>query len=206
MALRINLFQEINKQLVQRRRDPVRMGILVCLIIGVVVAVYYMYAIGSLRSLNGEMGRLDAEMKALSPQAEQAKKDADRMNADLTVVKMFKDRAKTRISWAPVLAKIIRIVPPSIQIIKFSGTAISDASYAITIAGIAHDPEARENADKLRVAFGQEFPKEYQVSSVFTNIDDARDGDKMAASFTIQVNITKPEPKKRETKAKATEE
>lgn len=200
MALYIDLFQEIKEQAQQRRRDPVRGGILVSLLIGLCVAGYYMLSLSLLSSLNNEKSRLAQKWAELEPRANQAKKDADRINNDILLVKTLGERSESRFCWATVLGRMIQIVPDKVELTQISCSTTPGVSpgYDISIAGYVSGDDPRARAEEIRIAAGKEFPQEYQVTSVFKNLEDVKmPDDTRRAAFTIAVEAKKPEKEKR---------
>ena len=69
MALRLNLYHEIERQKQAQRRDPLKLSMFALGIMAVLFAGYYVWQLGVSGSVSRDLSRKRAEFKALEPQA-----------------------------------------------------------------------------------------------------------------------------------------
>jgi hypothetical protein len=208
MILSIDLFHEINQRAKERRRDPVRGGILLSVVICLVVAAYYGLSLLQLESLNAAKARCEERWKIVEPQVKKAQDDTVQMRSDLMAVQTLSDRINKRFCWGTVLGRIVRIIPDDIKLTRLTCTAVPATTpcYDVSLVGYVLGSDPRAKAEELRVAAGKGFPVDYNVTSVFQSLEDVTTttGAKQT-NFIIQVDVRKPEPKKKEVKKRAAE-
>src|SRR5256885_1408433 len=120
MALHINLYHEVQKQQLARRRDPLKLGMLGLLCIGVGFVIFYLYRMECVHEINSHVAALQAEWEKLDPKQKAAKEREEELNIAVKLNDMFVKRIDGRFYWAPVLAQILEKVPVDVQLTKFS--------------------------------------------------------------------------------------
>jgi Tfp pilus assembly protein PilN len=178
MALNLNLYHEIQKQELQRRRDPLKIGIFVIVFLALCFVGYYFFRLQSYYSVKSELAGVMSHWQKAEEQQKTAKARMDELNQTIKVADAFKNRIEGRIYWAPILERIIRAVPPEIQITQLTGALAADGSRKISVAltGVATGTLPRTVAEQLRTALKNTFTADYtHVSSTFKSLEDGDD-------------------------------
>jgi len=202
MPLHLNLYHEIQKQQLQRRRDPLKLGIYA---VGVLIALligYYFYRMQQVYDVTRQSGQLQTQWQSLEPKS----KDAAALEIVLTAQSKLKETVVSKIDyrffWAPMLQKIQIAVPRNVQITTFRGSfEPGGRTGAISLNGVAAGAQPRKVAEDLRTALLAKCLQSYtSVTSNFSSLEDSEatvllDGKTMAtALFSLQFQFTVPLP------------
>jgi Tfp pilus assembly protein PilN len=178
MALNLNLYHEIQKQELQRRRDPLKIGIYVMVLLALGFVGYYFFRLQSYYSVKNELAGVVSRWQSAEEKQKAAKARMDELNQTIKVADAFKNRIEGRIYWAPILERIVRAVPPEIQITQLTGAVASDGSRKISVAltGVATGALPRTVAEQLRTALENKFTADYaHATSTFKSLEDGDD-------------------------------
>ena len=196
MALRLNLYHEVQKQKRAKSRDPLKLSVFGLAGIAVLFAGYYAWQIGRMSSLTRELTRKKAEFDSVEPQAKFAKKRQDEITAMIKKSELFVKRIEHRFYWAPLLAELARVVPNQVQITKLSGDLQGEdvKKCTLTIDGVSAGADPRRVAEDLRTAIAEEFSKHYQtVTSTFRSLEDGTESvtfnEKKWPTATFAINV-----------------
>jgi Tfp pilus assembly protein PilN len=199
MAIRLNLYHEIQRQEIQRQYDPLKISMLGILVIALGLASYYFVEAGKLASVQGRLNEQQEEFSKLEPQAKAAERDQEEINKEIKLAEVLAKRIEDRFYWAPILEQVATVVPTNVQITKFSGDVGRDATRRcqLSMDGLAAGEEPRKTAEELRMALSERLSKTFKnVTATFRTLDDSAesvqlDGRQLAtATFGINVSFT----------------
>lgn len=203
MALRINLYHEIQRQEVQRRRDPLRLGMYAMGAIALGFVLFYFYRLNSAREVNNRLGALRLEWAKLEPRAKLAKTHEDEITAQIKTRDALLARIENRIHWAPVIEDLVRTVPREVQVLRLGGELAVEPGKtdAISLTGLSGSAEPRKVAEELRKALEARLAGKFKnVSSSFKTLEDSEEavmvgGRRMpVANFTLDFQLNPAAP------------
>lgn len=202
MALYLNLYHEIQKQKLKRQRDPFKIGIMVILMIAVGFIVYYFWRLEAVKRSTHELIQVQGEWKTAEPKQKAALARRDELDENVKARDALVHKIENRFYWAPLLADIMHITPPEVQIYNFEGGSINNGAKKITVrlTGIAAGVQPRTVAEKLRTTLQNELSIHYQnVTSVFGTLEDNTETTQYqgktlpTANFAIDITCTAPD-------------
>lgn len=197
MALHLNLHHEIQKQELQRRRDPLKLGMMGMMVIAVGFLGYYFYRLENVRSVNSELSRLQAQWSATEPKLKAAQTREAEIEATLKTKAVLVQLIENRFYWAPLLEKVLVSVPREVQVTKLDGE-MGDKLKAgsLLVSGISSGDQPRKVAEDLRTTFVNKLSEKYKgVNSSFKGLEDSEqtvhiDGKTVAtATFSMQFQL-----------------
>jgi len=211
MALHLNLFHEIQKTKALKRRDPLKISFYGLAAIAIAFAGYYFLQLLQMRTLVEELDKKKADYDKLAPIAKTSKKRDDDLALKVKATDDLIQRIEGRFYWAPVLEKIMTVVPRDVQVIRLSADLPNDGVQrcAVSIDGLSAGSDPRKVAEQLRTALADTFkPKFKKVTSTFRTLEDGTemvvlDGKQVpTATFAIalQLYVTDPTPEKTPTR------
>jgi hypothetical protein len=196
MALHLNLYHEIAQERVERRRDPLKLGVYGLILIGVCLAGYYLFRLNSVRLVRGDLKLLKADWEELSKREKVAMEREKELIAKREVVENLKTSIDTRFLWASFLQKFGECVPRNIQITRMTADVTPDKQLTVNIEGVAAGLQPRTEAENFRVTLAKVFGERYpQADSTFRSLEDAAepvrlDGRELeVANFSIRVAV-----------------
>ena len=198
MALHINLYHEVQKQELARRRDPLKLGMLGLLIIGVGFVAYYFFRLERMHAINVRIAALEADWQRFDPKQKAARAREDELNADVKTYELLTKRIESRFYWAPLLQEVLENVPHEVQFTKVSGDLPLDGgkSSVLTVTGISSSEVPRKVAEDLRTALHEKLSESFKkVEAHFVSLDDSEEtvllDSKKAptANFTIEFRL-----------------
>ena len=201
MSLRINLLHEEQSKIVERKRDPLKIGILALLTIGIIlVGIYFVKSMGAAK-INGERADLAQQFEKIGPKADTARTNETNSNLLVATASSVEKLINERFYWGPLFTEIVAGTGPEIQITGFEGTARTRENVGLTILGISAGREPRAVAERFRQSMEDRLGKAYgTVSSQFVSLENSDTpivlgGKSFAtANFSISFQITlKPE-------------
>jgi Tfp pilus assembly protein PilN len=177
MPLHVNLYHEIQRQELDRRRDPLRLGMLAVLVIAVGFIANYCVLLERSHSIGIRYSSLQGEWSTLESKAKDAKARQDDLDAEIKASDTMMKSVNSRFYWAPVLGEILNAVPRSIQLTHLGADVPADdtaINSVVTISGIASSTEPRKEAENIRTALNARLAAQFKnVTSVFKNLDDS---------------------------------
>ena len=174
MAIRINLFYEEQNREVQRKRDPLKLGMLGIVVVLGLIVVYHLFKMAEssrlqsqLNSLQQEWSTKEAEMKAAIKAQEDSQNAVNRAEALKKVV-------EERFLWGGVFQVIMDVVPLEVQLKSFAGTSEAQSdNVTIILEGVAAGNEPRSVAENLRRNLGEKLNELYgNTEVVFTLLEN----------------------------------
>lgn len=204
MALRLNLYHEVQALELERKRDPLKIGMMVLGgIIALCLGAYFlrMHQVGGIEDSKVE---LEAKWTDLTKKAEKARartqelKDLYAMDAALTGV------SKSRPYWAPRLQFLIEAIPPYVELVGITAGPSqtgTTGSYTFSIDGRAVGAEPRLTAEQFRQDLQKHFTTEKIAgTATFRSLEEAAErldisGSNVGkAQFSMLLEVTaKPE-------------
>ncbi|MEA3187648.1 MAG: hypothetical protein QOD99_1478 [Chthoniobacter sp.] len=203
MALHINLYHEIQKQALVRRRDPLKLGMFGLLIIGVGLVAYYFVRVEQIASLNTRVATLEQEYKKYEPKQKAAKAREDELNENIKVSELLVKRIEGRFYWAPILGRILQNTPTAVQFTKLNGVLATEPFQpaSLVMTGIAGSEVPRKTAEDLRTTLAEKIAPDFKkVEAGFSSLEDSDVNVTVAgqsrpvANFIIDIHLKKTEP------------
>lgn len=198
MPLHLNLYHEIEHSRAASRRDPLKISLYVLGGIAGCFFLWYVWEFAALTRIEHELTRKKMEFSQLDPQAKDAKKKEEDLTRTFKTSEKLITKVEGRFYWAPVLERLITLVPREVQITKFSGDTTGDAykKCQFTIDGLSAGTDPRKVAEELRQSLAESFAKDYKtVEAKFNTLEDGTelamlDGQRRpTAQFAIKVQF-----------------
>src|SRR3984893_5846963 len=176
MALHLNLLHQEILQQRQRKRDPLKIGILAVCSCGALLFLYYAWNAYQTLDIKSRLSSVEAEWKKLEPKVTQAQKRAAELTNIINTTRVLDDYIDNRFFWGPFLEKLSRCVPPNAQVTSFEGTMLGEekgGGVTILIDGVAAAREPRSAAEDLRQMLLEQLGKSYyNVKAEFKTLED----------------------------------
>ena len=202
MALHLNLYHEIQKQKLQSRRDPLRLGMVGLGVVALCLAGYYFLRLREASVVMGRLDQMQAEWEKMEPEMKAASAREADLSQSIKTSDTLIHRIENRFYWAPLLDQLLEVTPKSVQITKFDGQSANDkvATCSFSITGLSSGTEPRRVAEELRTALRNKFAENYTgVAATFQTLEDAPetvlvDGKNMpVANFGIKLDMARKE-------------
>src|SRR6266403_1262190 len=201
MALHLNLLHEEILEQRQRKRDPLKIGILVLVSCGALLFLYYAWNAYQTFEIKAKLSAIDGDWKKLEPQVTQAQKRSAALTDIINTTRVLDDYIDNRFFWGPFLEKLSRCVPPNAQLTGMeAGVLEDDKGVTITIDGVAAAREPRSAAEDLRQMLLEQLGKSYHdVKAEFKALEDVEtvakiDGSNVPMSHYILAITFNPNP------------
>jgi hypothetical protein len=204
MPLHVNLYHEVQRQELQRRRDPLRLSMLAVLIIAIGFVVNYFIVLERSHLIAVHYSGVQGEWAGLEPKSKTAKARQEELDSEIAASDAMMKNVDSRMYWAPVLDEILKAVPRNVQLTHMGGDAPVDdkALYStLSVTGISSAVEPRKEAENLRTAINAKLEEKFKhVTSLFKTLDDSDqfvmlDGRRLAtATFTLEFQVQVRDP------------
>ncbi len=175
MAIRLNLYYEVQKTKKQQQYDPLKLAMIGLGVIILCLAGYYFMQLGEATGVRDAYRNHRAELAKLTPLAKAAKEREDALSKNVEMAKQLSRRVEDRFYWGPVLEQLISTIPPHVQLLKCSATIATALPRRcdITLEGIAAGDEPRIAAEELRTSFADLLGQKYKKAVAnFKNLED----------------------------------
>ena len=174
MALQLNLLHEEITEERQRKRDPLKLGVMALCAFGAILFVYYGWNAYRTIQIKGHLNTAQAEWNRVEPKVTAAQARATELHQIIDSTKVLDGLIDGRFYWAPFLAVISHCVAPNVQLTNLDGSiAEADHSVAVTLEGIAAAREPRAAAEDLRQLLIEQLERNYSSAKVtFKNLED----------------------------------
>lgn len=174
MALQLNLLHEEFTEERQRKRDPLKLGVIALIGFGVILFLYYGWNAYQTIQIKSRLNASEAEWQKVEPQVTAAQKRATELRQIIDSTMILDGLIDERFYWAPFLAKVSQCVAPNIQLTSLDGSVLeSDNSIAVAIEGLAAAREPRAAAEEFRQLLAEQLEKPYgDVKVTFKNLED----------------------------------
>jgi hypothetical protein len=198
MALKLNLYHEVEKARAQRRRDPLKISLIVLSVVVIGFAAMYFVEMGRLAGISRELVRKKAEFDSIEPLAKKAREVEKALQQNFQVSDRLVKRIEGRFYWAPLLEQIVPLVPSEVQITKLQGDVQGEhlKKCQVTIDGISAGTDPRKVAEELRQSIAECLGKKYKnVTATFRQLEDGTDHVNLngktfpTATFAINVQL-----------------
>jgi Tfp pilus assembly protein PilN len=177
MALHLNLYHEIQKQQLERARDPLKLGMAVMVVMAAILMAYYFFRVQQVYRLHAQAVRLQTEWKVKEPKAQEAKKREQELMVNTQLKEDLVRRIESRFYWAPMFEKILHTVPANVQVTSLQGIMEPDTrAGTLNISGIAGDDSPRRAAEDFRTAFLAKCLSNFkETTSKFSALDETEE-------------------------------
>ena len=174
MALHLNLLHEEILEQRQRKRDPLKIGMLVLSGCGAVLFIYYAWAAIQTLEIKSRLNGIERDWKKIEPRVSAAQKRSAELTEVINTTRVLDDYIENRFFWAPLLEKLSRCVAPNAQLTGIEGAVLEDEKgVAVTIEGVAAAREARAAAEDLRQMLTEQLAQSYHdVKVEFKALED----------------------------------
>lgn len=196
MALHLNLLHEEILEQRRRQRDPLKIGMLVLICLGVLLVVYYMWKAYQTLETKSRLSALNQEWSKIEPKVTTAQKRIAELNDVIKTTRALDDYIDNRFFWGPLLEKIAQCVAPNTQLIALTGAVLEDKRIEISLEGMSAGQEPRSVAEDLRQMLLEQLKQPYgEVKVEFKSLEDVDQivivgGAHMAmAHYTLAVNL-----------------
>ncbi len=199
MPLTINLLHEQQFLRQQRQRDPLKLGLYALGGVAALFVLYYVVRYAQSSAIDHELKARQAEWAKQEPAAKAADLQEKEYTTRVSAADAVGKRIEGRFYWAPLLATLIKAVPPNVQVLNFTGTNDARADkIGVTLEGIVAGDQPRLSADKFRSDLTAALAKKYSgVETVFRSLDDSvspvafNGKPSPTARFTIEIKMGK---------------
>ncbi len=174
MALQLNLLHEAITQERQRKRDPLKLGIIALSCFGALLFLYYGWNAYQTIQIKSRLNAAESEWKKIEPKVTAAQKRATELRQIIDSTKVLDGLIEDRFYWAPFLAQVSHCVAPNLQVTSLDGSIVEGKqSVAITLEGLAAAREPRAAAEEFRQLLTEQLEKNYgEVKVIFRNLED----------------------------------
>jgi hypothetical protein len=174
MALQLNLLHEEITQERERKRDPLKLGIIALSSIGALLFLYYGWNAYQTIQIKSHLNAAESEWQKVEPKVTAAQKRATELRQIIDSTKVLDGLIEKRFYWAPFLAQVSHCVAPNLQVTGFDGSIVEgDGSVAVALEGLAAAREPRAAAEEFRQLLTEQLEKKYhEVKVTFRNLED----------------------------------
>ncbi len=199
MALQLNLLREEQQIEIERRRDPLKLGMLGVLLIVLCMAGFYLMRMGEVSKLKSKRASLEMAWQNLQPRFEEAKVrevELQEMKARADALRALMNR---RFLWGTFLADLTNMVPASASLTSFSGS-VQNSKLRCSLSGNIAGENPRRLAEEFRTAISRLLNDRFQdVEVAFQSLEDDTTpyiirGQKTSGakfSLSVEANISK---------------
>jgi hypothetical protein len=173
MPLQLNLLHEEKAEQRQRKRDPIKISIMIGIAITALLAVNYLWGGYRLLDLKRKLGATEEEWKKVEPKVDAAQKRIQELNNIIAITRSLDQMIDARFYWAPMLERIAHCVTPNIQLTNFEAVADGEKGVVVTLDGMAGGREPRAVAEDFRQMLLEQVGKEQsEVKVEFKTLED----------------------------------
>ncbi len=174
MALNLNLLHEEIREHRQRQRDPLKLGMLALISVGILLFLYYMFSASRTLEVKTQLSAVDRDWAKVEPKVTAAQKRATELNEIIKTTKVLQDYVENRFFWGPFLQKVARCVAPNTQLTSIDGSVVDDfKGVTVSIEGTAAGREPRAAAEDLRQMLVEQLGQSYKdVKVEFKALED----------------------------------
>jgi hypothetical protein len=133
--LDINLLHEQHAALLERQRDPLKLGMLVVLVFAVVLVGLYMWVSGKADRLRREMVAKQAQFEKEKIEQTVLEKDEPTLAEQLKAIEKLRKGTQDRFFCAPVLERVLRSARSDMQIQSLTVSLDDNGRAGLTLDG-----------------------------------------------------------------------
>lgn len=173
MALALNLLHEEIAQEIQRKRDPLKIGMYIGASIAALLLAYYVINVWETLAISSRLSGIERDWKKVEPKVTAAQKRAAELNNIVNTTKVLDGMIDTRFDWAPLFGKIAGCVAPNVQLTSLDGGAEEGRGVNVMLDGVAAGREPRAEAEELRQLLSEQLGNTYKgVKVEFKTLED----------------------------------
>jgi hypothetical protein len=174
MALQLNLLHEAITQERQRKRDPLKLGIIALSCFGAILFLYYGWNAYRTIQIKSRLNAAEREWQRIEPKVTAAQKRATELHQIIDSTKVLDGLIEDRFYWAPFLAQVSHCAAPNLQVTNLDGSFVEGKHLVdITLEGLAAAREPRAAAEEFRQLLTEQLEKNYgEVKVTFRNLED----------------------------------
>jgi|GEM_PF-191657 len=174
-ALYLNLYEENETERIRKKRDPVKTGIALLVLLVAGIFVHFTWKSQVLNHASGELMALETEWKHLEPKAKAAGLRESEMERNDKLTNALVHRIENRFYWGTFLDQVFRNIPPDIQINDMEASVVNTGikKASLSLNGMAAGKQPRGDAENFRTGFQKQLSNHYQeINSSFRSLED----------------------------------
>lgn len=203
MALALNLLHEELAEQRQRKRDPLKIGMMALGGVAALLLLYYLWNVYRTLEIKSRLGGVEREWAKVEPSVTAAQKRSQELTNIIKTTRALDEYIDNRFFWAPFLQIVGRCVAPNAQLTSLDGSVSEDGkSVSLSIDGVAAGREPRAAAEDFRQMLIEQLGHAYSdVKVEFKALEDLDTivnigGSNMAiARYTLTVSFSQAPPK-----------
>jgi len=173
MPLHLNLLHEEILEQRQRKRDPLKIGMMILGGIGALFCLYYVWNAYRTLEIKGRLSAAQQEWAKVEPKVIAAEKKSEELNKIIGTTRVLDGMIDARFFWAPFLECIAKCVAPNTQLTSIEGRTEDNKTVTVSIEGLAAGREPRAVAEDLRQLLLEQLGKIYSSAKVqFKTLED----------------------------------
>lgn len=174
MAVHINLLREEQQIQTERKRDPLKLGLLGVLLIALVMLGYYLVQAAKLSGITRQVHQLEATWNAKKPDFEKAQARQAELSSLIAKADALRGIMNARFLWAAFLADLTNTIPSNASLTSLSGTLKKDKSrLSCSLSGVIAGENPRQLAEDLRGTIRRMLEERFdEVEVVFETLED----------------------------------
>lgn len=173
MPLQLNLLHEEFTQERQRKRDPLKLGLMGLGTLGAFMLAYYALQAYQTLVFKNQLSAIEQEWAKAEPQVTLAQKRITQLTGIINATNVLDNTVEGRFFWAPLLQTVSGCVAPNIQLTSLDGTVTDDKTARIAIEGLAAGEEPRAAAEEFRQLLSEKLAERYGgVDVEFKTLED----------------------------------
>jgi len=157
MALHLNLLHEQILEHRQRQRDPLKIGTIVLIGIGILLFLYYGWNAYQTLAIKARLSAVERDWAKIEPKVTAAEKRMAELNGIIKTTAVLDEYVDNRFFWGPFLETLARCVAPNIQLTNLDASISEDKIVAVSIEGVAAAREPRAAAEDLRQMLAEQL-------------------------------------------------
>ncbi len=152
LLLDINLMHEEHAAVLQRARDPLKLGMLVVLVVAVILVVFYMWVSSQSSGVGRQVAARASEEARLKPLAEAAKTEESELTKRIAALNELQRGTQKRFFVAPILEQVLRSARADIQInsLDIKNEVHGEVNLTLDATSVGFRQEPRMVSDDFR--------------------------------------------------------
>ncbi len=153
MLLDINLLHEEQTAMLERKRDPLKLGMLAVLLVATLLVIFYFSVSDKANRAKRELDAANSELTKLKPLVEEASIKEQELKKQLDAMELLRRGTQERLFVAPILELVLKSARADIQITSLTIKTNELAEPTLTIDGITvgFRSEPRTVSDEFRL-------------------------------------------------------
>jgi Tfp pilus assembly protein PilN len=197
MPLTVNLFYPKQKADLEKKLDPVKIGILIAIVVIGSLFLWYSVQNTRLEKLRDVKNDLERQWEQKQPDHQTALESKEEDDEIIASAEALLDAIEQRFYWAPLLSLFHNVTPPEVQITSLNGNFSKESgAISLSVSGIAAGEVPSYTADTYRTTLRDKLEAEYVDAVVeFTQLGESTgqvqlNGETLGtARFTMSVQV-----------------